>query len=339
MARSFLDIALVFVVFPPIEPLLGPVLATALRTTLHAYSTLSHGLIRNILLWAPPGDLPTLVQITTCMTAMEQREVADDYADNCPLAADDPLASSGPIYWADEVEQELFFDWTTPDHTDSKPDGEELDDPTDDILFIVPTEDRRFAERDGGFTLFAILWETKVEETDAKLTVAEEADSTPTNLTDPTPPTPPTDFVPPAASADLGLTSTPTAADTDANTDIDIGINTDTFEIYDSDFDAVNEFCTVLQYLYATGHLRLDTYATVFSAAARYCAFGHPFWLNERPVRSVMSSELDFGKVFECELAAGDFRSGLGTRDSGLGTGDWGLGTGDWGLGTGDSTL
>ncbi|TBU45879.1 hypothetical protein BD309DRAFT_1079048 [Dichomitus squalens] len=120
-------------------------------------------------------------------------------------------------------------------------------------------------------SLFVILGETKVEETDAKLTVAEEADSTPTNLTDQTPPTPPTDF-----------TSTSTAADTDANTDIDIGINTDTFEIYDSDFDAVNEFCTGLQYLSATGHLRLDTYATVFSAAARHAVRIWPPLLAER---------------------------------------------------------
>ncbi|EJF62567.1 hypothetical protein DICSQDRAFT_168958 [Dichomitus squalens LYAD-421 SS1] len=253
--------------------------------------------------------------------AWEKSRVTDDSARELPpvvkpSAADDPFASSGPIDWADEVEQELFSDWTTPDHTDSKPDGEELDDPTDDILFIVPIEDRRFAERDSGFTLFRILQEAEVEETDGvKLTVAE-ADSTPTNLTDPTPPTPPTpstDFMPLAPSTDLGLatasTSTSTDIDSDSDTDTDIdtdidtdrpvfqilncnathnGVNIDTLDIDDPDFDPANEFCTMLQYLSATGLLRLDTYATIFDAAARHCASGHPFWLNERPAPSVI---------------------------------------------------
>ena len=58
-----------------------------------------------------------------------------------PSPADDPFASSGPIDWAEEVEQELFGASSEPVYSETKP---EVDDSDDAILMIVPIEDRRF---------------------------------------------------------------------------------------------------------------------------------------------------------------------------------------------------
>ena len=94
-----------------------------------------------------------------------------------PSPADDPFASSGPIDWAEEVEQELFGTSSDPIYSETKPEAEadDSDDSDDEILMIVPIEDRRFVASGAGYTLYTI---PEVDEKDDQKDEAEELDIT-----------------------------------------------------------------------------------------------------------------------------------------------------------------
>ena len=90
-----------------------------------------------------------------------------------PSPADDPFASSGQIDWADEVEQELFGASSDPIFSETKPEDDEADDSDDEILMIVPIEDRRFVASGAGYTLYTI---PEVDEKDDEKDDAEESE-------------------------------------------------------------------------------------------------------------------------------------------------------------------
>ena len=92
-----------------------------------------------------------------------------------PSPADDPFASSGPIDWAEEVEQDLFGASSDPIYSQTKPEDDEADDSDDEILMIVPIEDRRFVASGAGYTLYTI---PEVDEKDDEKDEAEELDIT-----------------------------------------------------------------------------------------------------------------------------------------------------------------
>ena len=93
-----------------------------------------------------------------------------------PSPADDPFACSGPIDWADEVEQELFGASSDPIFSETKPEADEADDSDDsddEILMIVPIEDRRFVASGAGYTLYTI---PEVDEKEGEKDEAEESE-------------------------------------------------------------------------------------------------------------------------------------------------------------------
>ena len=55
----------------------------------------------------------------------------------------------------------------------------------------------------------------------------------------------------------------------------------DTGVVTTDDSTAAQKLSEVIQFLAGVGRLKLDTYATVFDTAARGCASGDPFWLND----------------------------------------------------------
>ena len=220
------------------------------------------------------------------------------------FSADDPFASSGSFDWAEEVEQELFSAHGSSNHIDGMLSAGEFDGPASDILIVIPAEDPRSSGCGAGYTLRVILDNAIEEGNEATkevkvgLNATEEVESTSR--------TTPTDVMPSAASKDLSSQTAPTPTTLSSHIDIDADIDADqaklqppVFNTADTSFtidalatddssDGPNDFCEILQLLSATDLLNLDTYAIVFRAAARHCAAGPPFWLNEPPAPAVV---------------------------------------------------
>ncbi|KAI1788470.1 hypothetical protein LXA43DRAFT_1159315 [Ganoderma leucocontextum] len=202
-----------------------------------------------------------------------------------PKADPFPSFPSGPFDWAEDVEQELFSGGNDSDNTSSKPDSNlDTDDVDSPIVDQVVSEG--VAVVGAGTTLCAIPEEDEEEDMTGE---DEVADPDPTDPTDPTTSTTSTD------SDSIPLTDSTTSTDIDntvyrilnvSATGNDLSLhmveddttsNTDT----NDPTTAAKELFEAIQFLAGVGLLNLDTYATVFDTAARACAAGPPFWLND----------------------------------------------------------
>ena len=212
-----------------------------------------------------------------------------------PSPADDPFASSGPIDWAEEVEQELFGASSDPIFSETKPEDEanDSDDSDDEILMIVPIEDRRFVASGAGYTLYTI---SEVDEKDGEKDGAEEPELDITdqaNLTSS-----------PTTNSTLAPTRTITLADIrppmllfgnesirdiEANDYYDdrIALDHDELDYYFDDDAASKVLYGAIQYLSAMSLLRLDTYTRFFGMVARMSLIRPSFWFSSSSTRDV----------------------------------------------------
>ena len=207
-----------------------------------------------------------------------------------PSPVDDPFASSGPIDWAEEVEQELFGASSEPVYSETKP---EVDDSDDDILMIVPIEDRRFVASGAGYTLYTI---PEVDEKDGEKGQVEESEL---DITDQAPPTPS-----PTTTWTLATTRAVTLADIrppvlllgnesirdiEANDYYDdrIALDHDEIDYYFDDDAASKVLYGAIQYLSAMSLLRLNTYTRFFGMVARMSLVRPSFWFSSSSTRDV----------------------------------------------------
>ncbi|KAI1788481.1 hypothetical protein LXA43DRAFT_1063580 [Ganoderma leucocontextum] len=199
-----------------------------------------------------------------------------------PKADPFPSFTSGPFDWAEDVEQELFSGGNDSDNTSSKPDSNlDTDDVDSPIVDQVVSEG--VAVVGTGTTLCAIPEEDEEEDVTGE---DEVADPDPTDPTDSTTSTD-SDSIPLAdstSSTDIDntvyriLNVSATGNDLSLHmVEDDTTSNTDT----NDPTTAAKELFEAIQFLAGVGLLNLDTYATVFDTAARACAAGPPFWLND----------------------------------------------------------
>ena len=209
-----------------------------------------------------------------------------------PSPADDPFASSGPIDWAEEVEQELFGASSVPIYSETKPEADEADDSDDEILMIVPIEDRRFVASGAGYTLYTI---PEVDEKDGEKDGAEESELDITdqaNLTlspiistlAPTRTITLADIRPPVL-----LLGNESIRDIEANDYYDdrIALDHDELDYYFDDDAASKVLYGAIQYLSAMSLLRLDTYTRFFGMVARLSLVRPSFWFSGSSTRDV----------------------------------------------------
>ena len=211
-----------------------------------------------------------------------------------PSPADDPFASSGPIDWAEEVEQELFGASSDLIYSETKPEAEadDSDDSDDEILMIVPIEDRRFVASGAGYTLYTI------PEVDEKEGEKDEAEESELDITDQANLT-----LSPIIST-LALTRTITLADIrppvlllgnesirdiEANDYYDdrIALDHDELEYYFDPDAASKVLYGAIQYLSAMSLLKLDTYTRCFGMVARMSLIRPSFWFSSSSTRDV----------------------------------------------------
>ncbi|TBU29046.1 hypothetical protein BD311DRAFT_837200 [Dichomitus squalens] len=190
--------------------------------------------------------------------------------------ADDPFASSGPIDWAEEVEQELFFDDGASDSKDSEPVAEEFDDSDDDeVLMIVPIEDLRFSGRGPAYALYTILEVDEVvdDQCEAQETESDDADDTDSTSTISTDSAYSTDST---TSTDFDLS----AFRLDNINSADSGSSVDTVRVEDPGSVSGNLFHGAIQHLSVMALLKLDAYIRFIQIAAQISLNRFPFWLN-----------------------------------------------------------
>ena len=210
-----------------------------------------------------------------------------------PSPADDPFASSGPIDWAEEVEQELFGASSDPICSETKPEADEADDSDDEILMIVPIEDRRFVASGAGYTLYTI---PEVDEKDGEKDEAEESELDITDQANLT--------LTPTTTSTLATTRTITLADIrppvlllgnesirdiEANDYYDdrIDLDHDELDYYFDDDAASKVLYGAIQYLSAISLLRLDTYTRFFGMVARMSLVRPSLWFSGSSNRDV----------------------------------------------------
>ena len=210
-----------------------------------------------------------------------------------PSPADDLFASSGPIDWAEEVEQELFGASSDPIYSETKPEAEadDSEDSDDEILMIVPIEDRRFVASGAGYTLYTI---PEVDEKDdekdeaEELDITDQANLTSSPITNSTSATTRTitlaDIRPP-----MLLFGNESIRDIEANDYYDdrIALDHDELDYYFDDDAASKVLYGAIQYLSAISLLRLDTYTRFFGMVARMSLVRPSFWFSGSSNRDV----------------------------------------------------